>query len=438
MTRLEIINMKKSIIKTMLFFIATVLLVSCDKQPDIDHQFTIAVIPDTQNMVDFMHQKQEGFPIDAAELFIEQMQFVADNTKSNGGEIEFVTSVGDVWQHLGIYLDDEHAARGFPAILFNPRLGIEKINKGINEFELPMARRGYNLLAYTGVPFGVAPGNHDYDTGYQYNPFTNDPDPRARIREANMVPNRHVGGYNTFNDVFGPDSRYFKGKDWYIDSFNGGVNSAQIFEAGGYKFLHFSFEMQAGDDVLSWAQNIIDAHPGIPTMMSTHDFLNPRGERMPSPVYDLALVDPLDHNSAEDIWNEWIKKNDQIFMILSGHQIGQAMRTDINDYGNNVFQILSDYQGRGMAANPPLDGSRITGLGDGWLRLMEFDTGLDVPIIKVRTYSTHYQRYANEFGDYAAWYRNLEQPNMSDKEFIEADHFEIELNDFKKRFGEPN
>ena len=115
----------------MLFFIATVLLVSCDKQPDIDHQFTIAVIPDTQNMVDFMHQKQEGFPIDAAELFIEQMQFVADNTKSNGGEIEFVTSVGDVWQHLGIYLDDEHAARGFQAILFNPRLGIEKINKGI-------------------------------------------------------------------------------------------------------------------------------------------------------------------------------------------------------------------------------------------------------------------------------------------------------------------
>lgn len=422
----------------MLFFVAAVLIVSCDKNSDIDHQFTIAVIPDTQNMVDFMHQKEEGFPIDAADLFIEQMQFIADNTKTNGGEIEFVTSVGDVWQHLGIHLDEEHAERGFPAILFNPRLGIEKIKNGINEFELPMTYKGYDLIAETGVPFGVAPGNHDYDTGYQYNPFPNDPDPRARIREANMTPNRHVGGYNTFNGVFGPESKYFKDKNWYISSYNGGVNSAQIFAAGGYRFLHFSFEMQAGDDVLLWAQGIIDNNPGLPTIMSTHDYLNPRGERMPSPVYDLASVDPSDHNNAEEVWNDWVKKNDQIFMVLSGHQIGQAMRIDKNDAGNDVYQILSDYQGRGMAAKPPLDGSRITGIGDGWLRLMQFDTGLDVPIIKVRTYSTYYKKYSNEFPAYVAWYRDMEQRDFTDEEFIEADHFEIELNNFQKRFGKPN
>ena len=429
--------MRKNIIEIMLFFITAFTLISCDNAADIDHQFTIAVIPDTQNMVDFMHQKSEGFPINSADLFIEHMQYIAANTKTNGGEIEFVTSVGDVWQHLGVHLDDEHAARGFPAILFTPRLGIKQIKKGIDEFELPMTRKGYDLLAETGVPFGVAPGNHDYDTGYQYNPFPNDPDPRARIRKEKMIPNRHVGGYNTFNGVFGPSSKYFRNKNWYISSYNGGVNSAQLFEAGGYQFLHFSFEMQVGDDVLHWAQGVIDDHLGLPTIMSTHDFLNPRGERKPSPVYDLASVDPLDHNSAEDIWGEWIKKNDQIFMILSGHQIGQAIRIDENEAGNNVYQILADYQGRGMAANPPKDGSAITGIGDGWLRLMHFDTGLDVPIIKVRTYSTYYKKHSNEFPEYAAWYRKMEQPDMTDEEFMQADHFAIELNDFKKRFGEP-
>lgn len=422
---------------SMLFLIVAGVLTACDQSPDIDHQFTIAVIPDTQNMVDYRHQMAEGFPIDTAPIFIEQMEYLAENTVMNGGEIEFVTSVGDVWQHTDVYLDQEHEDRGFNAILSNPRIGIDNLLRGLREFELPKAKEGYDILAATGVPFGVAPGNHDYDTGYQYNPFPDDPDPRARIREEGLIANRHVGGYETFNSIFGPDSHYFKDKEWYVSSYNGGVNSAQVFDAGGYRFLHFSFEMQAGDDVLEWAQTVIDTNPGIPTLMSTHDYLNPRGERLPSPSYDMAAVDPLDHNSAEDIWNEWVRKNDQIFMILSGHQIGQALRIDQNDEGNEVYQILSDFQGRGMAANPPLGTERITGIGDGWLRLMKFDTSGDVPKIEVKTYSTYYKKYSNEFENYVAWYRDMEQPDMSAEEFLKSDHYIIELGDFKKRFGEP-
>ncbi len=426
---------------TKIILLLTIFLAGCSDergtQSEIDHHFTIAVIPDTQNMVDYRHQKAEGFAIDSANLFIEQMEFIAANTKPNGGEIEFVTSVGDVWQHTDVYLDPEHEARGFPAILSDPRLGIENILTGLKEFELPLTRRGYNILAATGVPFGVAPGNHDYDTGYQYNPFPGDPDPRARISEEGLIPNRHVGGYLTFNDMFGPDSEYFSNKSWYIDSFHGGVNSAQIFKAGGYTFLHFSFEMQAGDDVLDWAQRVIDKNPGLPTMMSTHDYLNPSGERLPSPAYDFASVDPLGHNSAEDIWNDFIRKNDQIFMILSGHQIGQSLRIDKNDAGNSVYQILSDYQGRGMAANPPADQERITGIGDGWIRLMKFDTSGEVPKIDVRTYSTYYKKYSKEFENYVSWYRDMEQPDMADSEFLSADHYTLELRNFRNRFGEP-
>lgn len=429
--------MKKSMMKVVLFFFTTCLLSGCGEGDDIDHQFTIAVIPDTQNMVDYRHQMAEGFPIDTAPIFIEQMEYIAANTVANGGEIEFVTSVGDVWQHTDIYLDEEHEQRGFNAILSNPRIGIENLLRGLQDFELPKAKEGYDIIAATGVPFGVAPGNHDYDTGYQYNPFPNDPDPRARIRDEGLVPNRHVGGYTTFNSIFGPESDYFKDKEWYVSSFNGGVNSAQMFAAGGYTFLHFSFEMQAGDDVLEWAQGIIDENPGLPTIMSTHDFLNPRGQRLANPAYDLAAADPLGHNSAEDIWKEWISKNDQIFMVLSGHQIGQALRIDKNYAGNNVYQILSDYQGRGMAANPIMGEGRITGIGDGWLRLMNFDTSGDIPMVEVKTYSTYYKKYSGEFENYVTWYRDMEQPGMSDADYLAADDYTIELGDFKKRFGEP-
>lgn len=426
----------KQHLKYFILFFVSLFLFGCDAEQSIDHKFTIAVIPDTQNMVDFVHQKDEGFAIDSADLFIEQMQYLADNTEANGGEIVFATSVGDVWQHTDIYVDQEHIDRGMHAIPFTPRLGIEKIKKGIEEFELPLTRRGYDILAKTGVIFSVAPGNHDYDTGWQVNPFPGDPDPRARIREANIPPNRHVGGYDTFNSIFGENSRYFKNKAWYISSFKGGVNSAQIFEAGGYKFLHFGFEMQAGDDVLQWAQTVIDNHKGLPTIISTHDYLNPRGERLPSPVYDFAAADPMGHNSAEEIWQDFITKNDQIFMVLSGHQIGQAIRIDQNDNGNKVYQILSDYQGRGQAANPA-QSERITGIGDGWLRLMEFDTGLDTPIINVRTYSSFYKTLSEDHENYVRWYRDNEQPDMADDEFLKADHYTIILDDFKKRFGKP-
>jgi hypothetical protein len=59
-------------------------------------KFTIAVIPDTQKLMDFTHQKAVGFAIDSAEMFIEEMQYIADNAVSQGGDIAFVASVGDV------------------------------------------------------------------------------------------------------------------------------------------------------------------------------------------------------------------------------------------------------------------------------------------------------------------------------------------------------
>ena len=76
-----------------------------------DDGFTIAVIPDTQNYLDHTHQKAEGFPFDASVQFLEQMRFVAANLESAGGDIAFVTSVGDVWQHQTKPVDPAHAAR---------------------------------------------------------------------------------------------------------------------------------------------------------------------------------------------------------------------------------------------------------------------------------------------------------------------------------------
>ena len=78
------------------------------------------------------------------------------------------------------------------------------------------------------------------------------------------------------------------------------------------------------------------------------------------------------------------------------------------------------------------------GLGDGWLRLLEFDTTVDPPKIAMRTYSTHYGKHASEMPDYVAWYRDREQKDMSNEEFMAAEEYEIVLTDFRERFGAPS
>ena len=424
-------------------------LAACPAKPPVETSFVIAVLPDTQNMIDYKHQSAAGFQMDASKLFMGQMNYIAANAKSAGGEIAFVTAVGDVWQHQSIAMDAEHAARGF-ALVPNPYFATEvEASPNTQAIELPTARAGYGLISGK-VPFAVAPGNHDYDAMWADSKFPavapqelaafSAQNPGADIsRHPELLGMLHIGGLNNFRSVFGADTPFFKDKPWYVASYRGGADSAQKFTAGGYTFLHFALEMSPEDDVLAWVESVIAANPGLPTIISTHDFLSTAGERHPNPIIDLKAADAR-HNNAEDLWTKLISRHDQIFMVLCGHQHGQAMRVDTNEKGHQVYQILADYQDRGQSAidaGVPLVRGRAVGIGDGWLRLMTFDTGAAVPTVKVRTYSPHYNGYSTALPTYAAWYKPFEKPQLSDADYLKADDFVIELTDFKARFGPP-
>lgn len=148
-------------------------------------------------------------------------------------------------------------------------------------------------------------------------------------------------------------------------------------------------------------------------------------------------IDPQD-NSPQMVWDKFISRHEQIFLVLCGHAEGQAFRVDDNQAGGKVYQVMSDYQGRAQtvrdAGTPP---ALFVGVGDGWLRLMDFDMARDVPSIHVHTYSTHYKVESRAAPDYAKWYKAGEKPKMTDAEFHAQDDFRIELTDFRARFGAP-
>ena len=401
--------------------------------------FTLAVIPDTQNYIDFRHQKAEKFELDSSALFLQQMQYIADHSVNNGGNIVFATAVGDVWQHQTRAIDDEHLQRGI-GMEPNPILARNSVQTvQVLQVEIPKAIEGYQIISQAGLPFSVAPGNHDYDAMWSVLGYPPNRDKKFReldrtVEDMGLL---HVGGLNNFRSAFGEASDFFKNKPWYIDSHNGGANSAQRFSAGGYNFLHLTLEMQPGDEVISWVESVLLANPGLPTIITTHDYLNASGERRPLTLVDLVRVDPNSHNSAEQIWDSLFSQHDQIFLVLSGHHKGQSMRVDANVNGRLVYQVLADYQDRGQAGIDAGRSKSFVGIGDGWLRLMQFDLSDESATIRVKTFSNFYDKFSGEVDNYASWYKMREQPDMSDLEFYTADDFIIRLDDFFQRFGKP-
>lgn len=395
--------------------------------------FTVCVIPDSQFYLDFKQQREAGFPFDARELWFDHMGWISRNLVANGGNIAFVTHVGDIWQHPTEPMDAAHKAEGLMEDAGNPVVARYKPDPRARTVEMAAARQGFEMLGGR-TPFSAVPGNHDYDSLWADSRFPASP-PGVTPAFSGQL---HYGGVKNFNAVLGSQSEFFRGKPWYVSSFNGGANSAQLFSAGGYRFLHIGMEMAPYDDVLAWADGVVARYPGLPTLVTIHDHLNPRGEQKPSHSVDFKAVQAA-HNNPEDMWNKFFSRHPQILMVFSGHQSGQSRRVDKNAAGFDCFQVLQDYQSRRQVLTmlDPEGRVRSGGLGDGWLRLFTFDLGGSVPQVKVRTYSTYFNMFSSELPTYAAWYRPGEQPGMTDAEFLAAEEFTLQLDDFRTRFGAP-
>ena len=322
-------------------------------------QFTVAVLPDTQVYTDSCAQSSFWFyPLNGMDYFNDQIDYIIENSSSNGGDISFVLHEGDVVEHRRMFLNEWKNA-----------------SKTMSKLD--------------GVlPFLVVPGNHDSDNW---------------VTEKGQPTQCH--GWKTFCKYFGPDSVHFKDRSWYGGSFNGGTNSWALLNVEEYKILFLALELEPTDEALVWAQSVIDLNSGLPTVVVTHEYLNVSARDVNNPSY-LAFANSKNRleeggNSPETVWNKFISENDQIFMVLCGHSFtslgnGEGIRVDVNDYGHNVYSLLSNYQGRDEIIKATKGGIRIYDLpsGDGWLRLMTFD--LDASSVHVQTYSPYLDRYETD------------------------------------------
>lgn len=233
------------------------------------------------------------------------------------------------------------------------------VNKGTDLTQWANADRAMDKLDNV-VPYFVAIGNHDYDSLTKRRPFK-------------------------FNANFGPTR--FSSYPWYLGSFPTGSNENSyglIQYSDTNAFLVLVLEFLPKPESLNWAAGIVAANPDKEVLLVTHSFLNNDSTRVD--ICDSAGVYDVVGSRGEDLWNNFVAKHPNIFLVLNGHTKTTGRRADLNESGKLVNQLLSDFQ------KSSLDLA-------GYLRILKFRPSLDV--IEVTTFSptrgTYLTDTANQF-----------------------------------------
>ena len=269
--------------------------------------FTIIALPDTQY---YTGNLNGGTPA----IFNSQTQWIVNNkTASN---IVFVTQLGDCTEHGdngGNPIEWQRADTAFQ-IIENP------LTTGLAD----------------GMPFGIAPGNHD------------------------QTPIGTPSGTTSYNAYFG-EAR-FLGRNYYGGHYGAdNDNHYELFSASGMDFIviHLEYDTSANAAVLAWADGLLKTHNTRRAIVVTHWMINGGSNASFS-------------SQGQAIYTE-LKDNPNLFLLLGGHVPSPAEGSRSDTYlGNTVYSLMSDYQGR-------------TNGGNGWLRIMTFSPVNNT--VSVKTYS---------------------------------------------------
>lgn len=208
------------------------------------------------------------------------------------------------------------------------------ITSAHSQNEFSRAVSCFNSIYSAGVPFVPCIGNHDYDDTF----------------------NRSAATYNSyFGNSWWSNRSYLGGH--YSDGYE---NIYCIFDIGSEKVLVLSLELFPSDAVIIWAQMVIDANLDRKVILITHGYLNPDGTR----TLQLGSYGPSLYcvgNDGKQLWDKLIFTNENIFLVLCGHQIfgsTSCYRRDHNYFGKDVHQVFCNHQ-------------QIGG-GEGYIMLFDF------------------------------------------------------------------
>ena len=177
------------------------------------------------------------------------------------------------------------------------------------------------------IPYIIVPGNHDYDNECKTDHSLGELNKAFPIEKISAFP--YWGGSQDPDNV---------------------VNSYYLFEFAGVKYLMFSIDFGPSDDTLDWACRITEQYPDCRVIVSTHGFLTGFGKML----YAEESASPASYgwngktsiNNADEMWEKWLCKYPNIFMVLCGH-VGNEdiiVREYVGENGNVVSAFMVNAQ----------------------------------------------------------------------------------------------
>ncbi|MDH3379303.1 MAG: metallophosphoesterase [Gammaproteobacteria bacterium] len=309
-------------------------------------QFSIVLVPDTQTYVE----------INPAVFEAQIAWIVANQAVEN---IIYVVHLGD--------LKDDFSCD-------NKTVG------GRTEWEI--VNDTFLTLEGANIPYGVVPGNHDFD------------------QLGGGCPNWDTQRPLTlYNSVFGPTR--FNSQPYYGDLVagtpgnrvpNSNEDNFTLFGFCGVKFIAINLAYKqaantAGNDAeVIWADNLLQAYPDRLGIVTTHYFLEQNAE--------VGSGGPFNRFGpyGQEVY-DGLSDNPNLFMMLSAHKRGEAWRVENRSASGlqPVQVLLQDYQSVNYPPNPSsvdyanLDGNASNFTDGGFMRIMRFDT--DTGLVNIETFT---------------------------------------------------
>ncbi|WP_248929574.1 S-layer homology domain-containing protein [Paenibacillus hamazuiensis] len=203
------------------------------------------------------------------------------------------------------------------------------------------ANDNMKVLENAGIPYGVLAGNHDV-AGKQ-------------------------GAYDNYWQYFGEDR--FKSQLTFGESIDNNRGHYDLVSSDGNDFIFIYMGWGIRDSDIDWMNEVLAKYPDRKAVLNFHEFLLVSGNRAPI---------------ADKIFEQVVKKNKNVFAVLSGHYHDAELLVDeLDDNGDGVgdrkvYQMLADYQGGPEG-------------GQGYIRLLQFDIANNK--MHVKTYSPYMDDY---------------------------------------------
>ena len=158
-------------------------------------------------------------------------------------------------------------------------------------------------------------------------------------------------GGSLFDQIFAADT---DATNEYIDQFKNGsgglmtagsvANTYYTFKANGTDWMVVNLDWAPTDEMLHWAELIIATHPDHKVIVNTHCYIHL--DATTCDKEDTSSIMTEAQNYGDQIWDKLIYNNENVVMVLSGHQESNlvTMTQTLGKHGNTVSQFLIDPQ----------------------------------------------------------------------------------------------